>query len=117
MRQAVHDASLRAHVARPLGGGAAGRRTRRKYRPGRFPPPQRLQTNKFKAKGEDAAMPKNAIPKLVPLKYGEPYCEDCRCMIRPGELVAWWWVRDGAGRTRRTAVCARSHRDRVDLML
>jgi hypothetical protein len=29
-------------------------------------------------------------PKLVPLKFGRPWCENCTTQLAPGELVGWW---------------------------
>jgi integrase len=45
-------------------------------------------------------MPTHVIPILVPLRYGNPYCENCRDTLAPGMLVAWWRV----GKHRRRTV-------------
>jgi hypothetical protein len=54
-------------------------------------------------------LPKN--PTLVPLKHGNPYCEDCHDVLSPPQLVAWWPVR--GRRVLNTVVCAVCHRGRV----
>ena len=52
---------------------------------------------------------KRRTPQLVPLRYGDPYCELCRETIAVGDQVAWYWVRGRDGRRRRTAYCATCH--------
>ena len=55
------------------------------------------------------------IPRLVRLRYGEPYCEGCGDTLAPGMLVAWWPV--AAGReTRSTVYCSDCHRARVEVV-
>jgi RNase P subunit RPR2 len=49
------------------------------------------------------------VPQLVKLKFKDLYCEECRTKLSPGELVGWWWVRNGKG-ARKTAYCAACHR-------
>jgi hypothetical protein len=51
-------------------------------------------------------------PPLVPLDYGNPYCEDCGDTLAPGMLVAWWKV-IRQGEVYKTVVCAACHRGRV----
>lgn len=53
---------------------------------------------------------KRKTPPLVRLQHGEPYCELCRNVIQPGELVAWWPVRRSSGREMPTAYCETCHR-------
>jgi hypothetical protein len=55
-------------------------------------------------------------PKLVKLRYGEPYCEACRDRLSPGMLVAWWRVRGRNGRWRKAVFCAACHGDRVRMV-
>jgi hypothetical protein len=52
-------------------------------------------------------------PTLVRLRYGEPYCEECRDRLRPGMLVAWWRVLTKTGKLRKAVFCAACHRDRL----
>jgi hypothetical protein len=47
---------------------------------------------------------KYALPPLVPLRFGSPYCEFCRRTLRTGELICWHVIEDGS-RSRKTAVC------------
>lgn len=49
------------------------------------------------------------IPKLVPLKYGSPYCEECEEELKPGMRVAWWRVSLANGGTRLGVHCAACH--------
>jgi hypothetical protein len=56
---------------------------------------------------------KRKFPPLVPLRYGEPYCELCKETITPPGPVAWYRVRGGDGRLRRTAYCATCHHENV----
>jgi len=42
-----------------------------------------------------------------------PFCEECRDVLRPGWLVAWWRVKDANGRWRKAVPCAACHYDRV----
>jgi hypothetical protein len=44
------------------------------------------------------------VPPLVPLTYGNPYCEKCRERLQPGILVGWWKLRD-----RKAVHCAACH--------
>jgi hypothetical protein len=48
-----------------------------------------------------------STPKLVPLAYGEPYCELCKDPIT--NLVAWWPVPARGGGIRLTAYCEICH--------
>jgi hypothetical protein len=61
-------------------------------------------------------------PLLVPLRYGEVYCELCKDTIRAGDRVAWWKVTDYLGldvprsqriRTRKAAYCRTCHRANI----
>jgi hypothetical protein len=52
------------------------------------------------------------IPSLVSLHYGNPYCEECRDRLQPGQQVAWWRVYGGNG-WRKAVLCAACHYDRV----
>jgi hypothetical protein len=54
-------------------------------------------------------------PKLVPLLYGDPYCELCREPIRekPDQLVAWWKIRRSDGHVMPTAYCSDCHHSNV----
>ena len=52
-------------------------------------------------------------PKLVPLRYGTPYCDECRDTLRPGMLVAWWRVLTRGGTYRKAVLCAACHRGRL----
>ena len=56
-------------------------------------------------------MAKNSkpTPKLVRLRFGQPYCELCREIVRVGEQVGWWKVPGRGGRMRKTAYCATCH--------
>ncbi len=53
-------------------------------------------------------------PPLVPLKHGNPYCEDCGDKQHEGWQVAWWPVNGRAAAT--TVVCAVCHRGRIRVM-
>jgi hypothetical protein len=53
------------------------------------------------------------IPRLEPLRYGNPYCEECRDTLQPGWLVAWWRVKDANGRWRKAVLCAACHHSRA----
>ncbi len=55
----------------------------------------------------------NQPPKLVPLRYGAPYCEFCRDPLEPGMLVGWWRSQRGP---RYAVHCAACHRDRVRVL-
>jgi hypothetical protein len=55
---------------------------------------------------------KTSIPKLVPLRFGNPYCAACRTTLHPGWLVAWWPTKRG----RKSVHCAACHRDRVRVL-
>jgi hypothetical protein len=50
-------------------------------------------------------------PRLVRLRYGTIYCEDCRTTIDTGDPVAWWTAEE---RTGVTGLCKRCHRERVE---
>lgn len=65
---------------------------------------------------------KKQLPLLVPLRYGEVYCEFCRETVRAGDRVAWWKVTDNLGRdvpeaqrwrSRKAAYCRDCHRDNI----
>ena len=62
------------------------------------------------------------IPSLVPLRYGEVYCEPCQITIRAGDRVGWWKVRDYHGenvpksqrwRNRKAVYCKACHRANI----
>jgi hypothetical protein len=55
-------------------------------------------------------MLKNETPKLVRLKYGNPYCQESRDPLQPGMLVAWWKVFTRGGQQRSAVYCAACHR-------
>jgi len=57
----------------------------------------------------------NDVPKLVPLKYGNPYCQECRERLHPGMLVAWWKVFTRAGQQRSAVYCAACHHGKAAL--
>jgi hypothetical protein len=57
-------------------------------------------------------MAKSGVPKLAKLRYGTPYCEECRDRLSPGMLVAWWPVRMKNGGLRKGVMCAACHRHR-----
>ena len=57
-------------------------------------------------------------PPLVPLRYGEVYCELCRDTIRAGDRVAWWKVTDNLGRgvprrSRKAVYCRTCHQANI----
>ena len=55
---------------------------------------------------------RTSFPPLVPLRYGNVYCELCGLSIKAGAPVAWWRVKRWSGRTHvelRTAYCPRCH--------
>ena len=68
-------------------------------------------------KGLSLNLPENwnldQIPRLTRLRYGNPFCEECRDVLQPGWLVAWWRVRDANGRWRKAVLCAACHHNRV----
>jgi hypothetical protein len=53
--------------------------------------------------------PQKEKPVLVPLKWGQVYCELCHKTIGAGERVAWWRVAVGK-QTRPAAYCPECHR-------
>ncbi len=53
------------------------------------------------------------IPKLVPLRYGNPYCTGCGDTLHEGWLVAWWRERRRDGAWGAVVYCAACHNDRV----
>jgi hypothetical protein len=48
-------------------------------------------------------------PGLTRLRYGSPFCTNCRTVLREGDDVAWWPTATGTGKT---VYCASCHRDR-----
>ena len=48
-------------------------------------------------------------PKLVRLRYGNPYCELCRDELKPGDRVAWWRIQGSDNRPRPAVYCANCH--------
>lgn len=61
-------------------------------------------------------MRKSKIPSLVPLRYGAPYCDVCRDVLRAGMLVAWWRVMTLEGKRRRAVHCKACHDDKVRVL-
>jgi len=60
----------------------------------------------------DRKRAKKLSPPLVPLRYGEIYCELCDETIRAGEQVGWWPLARWGGRSRverPTAYCQTCH--------
>jgi RNase P subunit RPR2 len=55
----------------------------------------------------------NEVPKVVPLRYGELYCETCRETLRAGMQVAWWRVPARRGGVRKAVLCRACHNDRT----
>ena len=105
----------------PCGGRTRPTRTRKVSEKGAYLRGRRAGLNtqdKHKSEtGLSLNLPENRnldqIPQLAPLAYGSPYCEECRDVLQPGWLVAWWRVKDASGRWRKAVLCAACHRDRV----
>lgn len=57
-------------------------------------------------------MSQTALPKLVPLRYGTPYCTGCKSTLHPGWLVAYWPTKTGRGKT---IYCAGCHHRQIEL--
>ena len=58
-------------------------------------------------------MPQIAIPKLVSLRYGNPYCAVCKNTLHPGWLVAYWPTRSG----KKNVHCKSCHEARITVLI
>jgi hypothetical protein len=52
------------------------------------------------------------VPELIPLRFGQVYCELCATTINAGDRVAWWRVLAGK-KSRPAAYCPDCHRSNV----
>ena len=94
------------------GGRTRPTRTRRSVRRGALPQRTARRADPKTSKSEKGLslnLPENwnldQIPRLTRLRYGNPFCEECRDVLQPGWLVAWWRVgtRTAAGGRRSCA--------------